>query len=150
MRQTTLRGDFATETQRARSKEQAGRFLGSLLLGLYDPEGLLHHVGFTSSIAADRPALTKKLERLIEAPGFTGSAPDGPSRWNRGKEKPWLPLKPKLVVEVCFDHLTAKRFRHGTKLLRWRPDKEPHACTWEGVLPRPQPGGPTVESLLSS
>jgi ATP-dependent DNA ligase len=106
--------------------------VGSLLLGLYDAGGLLHHVGFTSSIAAaDRPALTKKLEKLIAPPGFTGSAPGGPSRWNRGKENAWQPLQPKLVVEVCYDHVTGKRFRHGTKLLRWRPDKAPAQCTME-------------------
>ena len=105
------------------------KVVGSLLLGLY-AEGLLHHVGFTSSIAAaDRPELTKKLERLIEPPGFTGNAPGGPSRWNSGKENTWQPLKPKLVVEVCFDHVSSNRFRHGTKLLRWRPDKAPERCT---------------------
>lgn len=111
----------------------AGRqVVGSLLLGLYDADGLLHHVGFTSGIAAaDRPGLTKKLERLIEPPGFTGNAPGGPSRWNSGKENTWQPLHPKLVVEVCFDHVTADRFRHGTKLLRWRPDKAPETCAMD-------------------
>ncbi|MBV8375422.1 MAG: ATP-dependent DNA ligase [Verrucomicrobia bacterium] len=105
------------------------KVVGSLLLGLY-ADGLLHHVGFTSSIpAADRPELTKKLERLIEPPGFTGNAPGGPSRWNRGKENTWQPLKPKLVVEVCYDHVSENRFRHGTRLLRWRPDKAPEQCT---------------------
>ena len=105
------------------------KMVGSLLLGLY-ADGLLHHVGFTSSIAAaDRPELTRKLERLIEPPGFTGNMPGGPSRWNRGKENTWQPLKPKLVVEVCFDHVSSNRFRHGTKLLRWRPDKAPEQCT---------------------
>ncbi len=108
------------------------KLVGSLLLGLYDSEGLLHHVGFTSSIAAaDRPGLTKKLEPLIEPPGFTGNTPGGPSRWNREKENIWQPLKPELVVEVCFDHVTANRFRHGTKLLRWRPDKAPEQCTMD-------------------
>jgi ATP-dependent DNA ligase len=105
------------------------KMVGSLLLGLYDADGLLHHVGFTSSIAAtDRPALTKKLENLIASPGFTGSAPGGPSRWNQGTEKMWHPLKPALVVEVRYDHVSAYRFRHGTKLLRWRPDKAPAQC----------------------
>jgi ATP-dependent DNA ligase len=105
------------------------KMVGSLLLGLYDADGLLQHVGFTSSIAAtDRPALTKKLEKLIAPPGFTGSAPGGPSRWNQGKENIWHPLKPALVVEVCYDHVTGYRFRHGTKLLRWRPDKAPAQC----------------------
>ena len=105
------------------------KIVGSLLLGLYDAKRLLHHVGFTSSIAAtDRPALTKKLEKLIAPPGFTGSAPGGPSRWNQGKENVWHPLKPALVVEVRYDHVTGHRFRHGTKLLRWRPDKAPAQC----------------------
>jgi ATP-dependent DNA ligase len=103
--------------------------VGSLLLGLYDTKGLLHHVGFTSSMpASDRPALTKKLEKLVGPPGFTGSAPGGSSRWNQGKENVWQPLKPELVVEVCYDHVTGNRFRHGTKLLRWRPDKPPEQC----------------------
>jgi ATP-dependent DNA ligase len=108
--------------------------VGSLLLGLYDDAGLLHHVGFTSSIkAADKPALTKKLNAFIAAPGFTGSAPGGPSRWNQGKENEWKPLKPELVVEVSYDHFTGGRFRHGTKLLRWRPDKAPRQCTMDQV-----------------
>jgi ATP-dependent DNA ligase len=105
------------------------KIVGSLLLGLYDVDGLLHHVGFTSSVAAtDRPALTKKLEKLIAPPGFTGSAPEGPSRWNQGKENIWHPLEPALVVEVRYDHVTGHRFRHGTRLLRWRPDKAPAQC----------------------
>ena len=109
---------------------KGSKMVGSLLLGLYDADGLVHHVGFTSSIAAiDRPALTKKLEKLIAPPGFTGSAPGGPSRWNQGKENIWHPLKPVLVVEVRYDHVTGYRFRHGTKLLRWRPDKAPAQCT---------------------
>ena len=108
------------------------KVVGSLLLGLYDADGLLHHIGFTSGIAvADRPALTKKLEKLIAPPGFTGKAPGGPSRWNGGKENTWQPLKPALVVEVCYDHVTGGRFRHGTKLLRWRPDKAPAQCTMD-------------------
>ncbi|HEY5813906.1 MAG TPA: ATP-dependent DNA ligase [Terrimicrobiaceae bacterium] len=106
--------------------------VGSLLLGLYDESGLLHHVGYTSSMAAaDRPALTEKLVKLIEPPGFTGSAPGGPSRWNQGKEKIWHPLKPVLVIEVSYDHVSGNRFRHGTKLLRWRPDKAPGQCTMD-------------------
>jgi len=108
------------------------KVVGSLLLGLYDADGLLHHVGFTSGLStAERPALTKKLEKLVAAPGFTGSAPGGSSRWNQGKEKTWQPLKPKLVVEVCYDHVTEGRFRHGTRLLRWRPDKSPNQCTMD-------------------
>jgi ATP-dependent DNA ligase len=110
------------------------KLVGSLLLGLYDKDGLLHHVGFTSAIkAAERPALTKKLEALIGAPGFTGNAPGGPSRWSTARSEKWQPLKPKLVVEVSYDHFTGGRFRHGTSILRWRPDKAPRQCTLDQV-----------------
>jgi ATP-dependent DNA ligase len=108
--------------------------VGSLLLGLYDAKGLLHHVGFTSTIRReDKPALTRKLEALIAPPGFTGNAPGGPSRWSTKRSSEWEPLKPKLVVEVCYDHFSGERFRHGTKLMRWRPDKSPKQCTMEQV-----------------
>src|SRR5688572_993758 len=108
------------------------RVVGSLLLGLYDAEGLLHHVGFCSGLkAAERPALTKKLEALRGGTGFTGRAPGGPSRWSTKRSTEWEPLQPKLVVEVQFDHVTGGRFRHGTTLLRWRPDKAPRQCTME-------------------
>ena len=106
--------------------------VGSLLLGLYDDAGRLNHVGFTSTIAkADKPSLTKKLERLIQEPGFTGNAPGAPSRWSTDRSTQWKPLSPKLVVEVSFDHVTDSRFRHGTKLIRFRPDKSPRQCTME-------------------
>jgi ATP-dependent DNA ligase len=108
------------------------REVGSLLLGLYDKEGRLNHVGFTSGIAkADKPSLTKTLETLIHEPGFTGTAPGGPSRWSTERSTQWKPLSPKLVVEVSFDHVTDDRFRHGTRLLRFRPDKTPRQCTME-------------------
>jgi ATP-dependent DNA ligase len=114
--------------------------VGSLLLGLYDDEGLLHHVGFTSAIPAkDRPALTDKLEKLIAAPGFTGDAPGGPSRWNTERTAQWQPLKPKLVVEVRYDQVTGRRFRHGTGFLRWRPDKDPKQCTFDQLAPELRP-----------
>jgi ATP-dependent DNA ligase len=104
--------------------------VGSLLLGLYNEEGKLDHVGFTSSIQEkDRRALTQKLERLIKPPGFTGRSPGGPSRWSTKRSTEWQPVAPKLVVEVQFDHFTGGRFRHGTKFLRWRPDKAPRSCT---------------------
>src|SRR6185312_8647124 len=110
------------------------KLIGSLLLGLYDEAGLLNHVGFCSGLAAaDKPALTKKVEALVEPPGFTGSAPGGPSRWSTERSAEWEPLKPKLVVEVQYDHFSGHRFRHGTKLLHWRPDKDPRACTIEQV-----------------
>jgi ATP-dependent DNA ligase len=106
--------------------------VGSLLLGLYDKGGLLHHVGFTSTIKReDKPALTKKLKSLIVPPGFTGNAPGGPSRWSTRRSDEWQPLKPKLVVEVCYDHFSGRRFRHGTRLLRWRPDKAPRQCRFD-------------------
>jgi ATP-dependent DNA ligase len=116
------------------------REVGSLLLGLYGDEGLLHHVGFTSAIpSAERPKLTKDLEALIEPPGFTGSAPGGPSRWNTERTGQWEPLKPVLVLEVRYDQVTGRRFRHGTGLLRWRPDKDPRQCTFDQLAPELRP-----------
>ncbi len=113
-----------------------GKEVGSLLLGLYDVDGLLHHVGFTSSIAAkNRSAWTDELEALVEPPGFTGNAPGGPSRWATERSTEWQPLKPKIVVEVLYDQVTAGRFRHGTKLLRRRPDKAPRQCTMGQLVP---------------
>ena len=109
--------------------ERGSRQVGSLLLGLYDEAGKLDHVGFTATITdAERPALTKRLESLAGGPGFTGDAPGGPSRWGDAHSAEWTPLRPKLVVEVRYDHVTGDRFRHGTKLLRWRPDKAPKQC----------------------
>jgi ATP-dependent DNA ligase len=106
-----------------------GKLIGSLLLGLYDDEGLLNHVGFSSSFkASEKAALTKKVEALVKPPGFTGRAPGGPSRWSTDRSAEWKPLAPKLVVEVQYDHFTGGRFRHGTKFLRWRPDKKPAQC----------------------
>jgi ATP-dependent DNA ligase len=110
------------------------RQVGSLLLGLYNEHGDLDHVGFTSTIGnEDRSALTKRLEKLRESPGFTGNAPGGPSRWSTERSVSWEPLRPELVVEVRFDQVTSKRFRHGTRLLRWRPDKAPSQCTFEQI-----------------
>ena len=109
-----------------------GKVVGSLLLGLYDDAGLLHHVGFTSSFnAAEKEELAKKLEPLIGPPGFTGNAPGGPSRWSTERSAEWKPLKTKLVVEVQYDHFTGGRFRHGTRFLRWRPEKKPKQCNFE-------------------
>ena len=108
--------------------------VGSLLLGLYDEDGLLHHIGFTATGArAGRQELTAKLKALVQAPGFTGRAPGGPSRWSTERSTEWQPLKPELVVEVQYDHLTGGRFRHGTRLLRWRPDKDAQQCTLKQV-----------------
>jgi ATP-dependent DNA ligase len=110
------------------------KLVGSLLLGLYDDGGLLHHVGFTSSITrAEKAALTTKLEKLKGGPGFTGNAPGGPSRWSTERSAEWVPLKRKLVIEVRYDHFSGERFRHGTRLMRWRPDKAPAQCTIDQV-----------------
>ncbi len=108
--------------------------IGSLLLGLYNDEGALDHVGFCSSIHdEDRPGLTKQLKKMIKPPGFTGKAPGGLSRWSTKHSLEWEPLDNKLVVEVQFDHFTGGRFRHGTKFLRWRPEKSPRQCTMTQV-----------------
>lgn len=110
------------------------KLVGSLLLGLYDGQKKLNHVGYTSSIhAKDRSSLTKQLEKLAQPPGFTGKAPGGLSRWSTKRSMKWEPLDPKLVAEVEFDHFTGGRFRHGTKFLRWRPEKSPEACTMKQV-----------------
>jgi ATP-dependent DNA ligase len=111
------------------------KVVGSLLLGLYDDAGLLNHVGFCSGLkSAERKGLTLKLEKLIKPPGFTGKAPGGPSRWSTKRSMEWEPLAPKLVVEVSYDHFTNDRFRHGTSLIRWRPDKSPKQCRMEQVM----------------
>jgi ATP-dependent DNA ligase len=111
-----------------------GRVVGSLLLGLYDANGLLHHIGYTSSFnEAEKKELTKKLEPLIAEPGFTGNKPGGPSRWSTKKTSEWEPLQTKLVVEVQYDHFSGGRFRHGTRFLRWRPDKKPKKCGLDQV-----------------
>jgi ATP-dependent DNA ligase len=116
------------------------REVGSLLLGLYDEAGALHHVGFTSTIAnKERAALTQRLEALRAPPGFTGRAPGGPSRWASERSGEWEPLRPELVVEVRYDHVSDERFRHGTKLLRFRPDKAPRQCTFAQIAPAAPP-----------
>ncbi len=113
---------------------QTGGEIGSLLLGLYDDAGLLHHVGFSASFTVpERRALKPVLEPLVEPPGFTGGAPGGPSRWSAGRNTEWKPLAPRLVCEVRYDHFSGGRFRHGTKFLRWRPDKAPRLCTYAQV-----------------
>jgi ATP-dependent DNA ligase len=110
------------------------RLVGSLLLGLYDAAGKLNHIGFTASIAAaDKPALTRRLEAIRGGAGFTGKAPGGPSRWSTSRSAEWQPVEPRLVVEVCYDHISGGRFRHGTRLLRWRPDKAPEQCRMEQI-----------------
>jgi ATP-dependent DNA ligase len=115
---------------------EKGGGIGSLLLGLYNDQELLDHVGFTSSFTREqRIELKKTVEPLIGGPGFTGHAPGGPSRWSTKRSSEWQSLKPKLVCEVSYDHFSGSRFRHGTKFLRWRPEKKPRQCTFEQVRP---------------
>jgi ATP-dependent DNA ligase len=117
------------------------KLVGSLLLGLYNDEGLLDHVGFTSGfVGIDKPALTAQLEAQ-SGEGFTGNAPGGPSRWSTERTETYQPLRPELVVEVSYDHVSGRRFRHGTKILRWRPDKSPRQCTYDQIAP----SGATVD-----
>jgi ATP-dependent DNA ligase len=114
--------------------ETGSDLVGSLLLGLYNDKGELDHIGFTSTISdTEKPKLTAKLEAMRGGPGFTGKAPGGASRWSTKRSSEWEPLKPELVVEVRFDHMTGHRFRHGTKLLRWRPDKKPTQCDYQQI-----------------
>jgi ATP-dependent DNA ligase len=116
--------------------QEDGRQVASLLLGLYDDAGLLHHVGFTSSLRnADRAEITHRVRARVAPPGFTGRAPGGPSRWSGGRSNEWKPVAPELVVEVEYDHFSQGRFRHGTRLLRWRPDKAPEQCTFDQLDP---------------
>jgi ATP-dependent DNA ligase len=102
--------------------------VGSLILGLYDPAGKLHVVGHTSGFSSeDKRTLVERL-----APYETGERGSGdPSRWTSGRELEWVALRPELVVEITFDHVSAGRIRHGTKLLRWRDDKRPQECLLE-------------------
>lgn len=116
------------------------RLVGSLLLGLFNREGRLDHVGFTSGFAnQDRAALTQRLRALKGAPGFSGNAPGGPSRWSTERSAAWVPLKNELIAEVRYDHVTDGRFRHGTKFLRWRPDKAVTSCTFDQLCPEGRP-----------
>jgi ATP-dependent DNA ligase len=108
---------------------RTGNQVGSLLLGLFDDDNRLNHVGFTSGFAnVDRGELTQRLRSLEGGEGFTGRAPGGPSRWSTERSSQWTPVRPELVVEVGFDHASGDRFRHGVRLLRFRPDKAPEQC----------------------
>lgn len=109
----------------------SGEAVASLLLGLFDDAGLLHHVGFTSSFSREQRAeLARLLEPLKGHSAFTGSAPGGASRWAKpGTSSEWVALEPTKVVEVSYDQVTGARFRHGTSFRRWRPDKNPAQCT---------------------
>jgi ATP-dependent DNA ligase len=106
--------------------------IASLLLGLYDDDGKLHHVGFVGSLSAvQREHAAALLNPIVEPPGFTGAAPGGPSRWRRTESSTWFPVRPQIVVEVAFDRVTGRRFRHAARLLRWRADKAARQCTMD-------------------
>jgi ATP-dependent DNA ligase len=113
--------------------EATGRGVGSLLLGLYDNDGVLHHVGHTSSFsAAEKRGLVDLLEPLGGGASFgQGRTPGTPSRWTGAKDADWTPVKPALVCEVSFDHLQGQRFRHAARFLRWREDRDPKSCTYD-------------------
>lgn len=122
----------------ASSRKKPGEEIGSLLLGLYNKSGRLDHIGFSASFAREERKQLKKILKPFMAKdgspgaGFTGKAPGGPSRWTRDdRDTKWFPLKPKLVGEFQYDHFSGGRFRHGTKFLRWRPEKKPEQCTME-------------------
>ena len=126
-----------------------GGKVGSLLLGLYDDEGKLNRIGFSSSFSADeRTELEKILKPYMNGAGFSGAAPGGPSRWSTERSGQWEPLDPKLVCEVRYDHFSGSRFRHGTKFLRWRPEKKPKSCTYEQVETKRK--GEGLEGLLAA
>jgi len=152
---------------------KSGGVIGSMLLGLYDDKGTLHHVGVTASFTmAKRKELVDTLAPFREGaldnhpwkdwasamaavstgtprtPG-AGRMPGGQSRWNAGKDQSWEPVRPELVVEVRYDKLEKRRLRHGTKLLRFRPDKDPAQCTWRELRPPRRRDDPTVEGLLA-
>jgi ATP-dependent DNA ligase len=125
-------------------KNGPGELVGSLLLGLYDAKGALHHVGVTSSFTAARrrelaqelaPLRTNALEKhpwrewAAEA-GMT-RMPGGQSRWSQGKDLSWEPLRVERVCEVKYDHLQGDRFRHAAVFVRWRPDKPPSECRYD-------------------
>jgi ATP-dependent DNA ligase len=114
-----------------------GKGIGSLLLGLYDTDGALHHVGHTSSFdAAERRAILAKLQPLVGGDSFgQGRTPGGPSRWQRSADSAYTSVTPELVCEVSFDHLQSGRFRHASRFLRWRPDKDPRSCDFDQLSP---------------
>ena len=138
-------------------KNGPGTHVGSLLLGIFDDDGKLHHVGVTSSFTWDRrEAMAKELEPLREnasdghpwgewaewaswgAADASGQRlPGATSRWNRGKDLSWEPLRPERVAEVAYDHLQGDRFRHGTTFKRWRPDKQPADCRYDQLEETP-------------
>ncbi|MGB2952948.1 MAG: ATP-dependent DNA ligase [Gaiellaceae bacterium] len=135
-----------------RWSEKAEGRISTLLLGLYDNSGGLDFVGHCSGFpAAVRRQLEDQLPKLQEPGHISGErVPGGQSRWSRGKELDWNPVRPELVCEVRYDKLERNRFRHGTRFLRFRPDKDPRQCTWREVRPPRRRDDLTVPKLLAS
>jgi ATP-dependent DNA ligase len=128
---------------------EKGRGIASLMLGLYDEEGEVRHVGTASAAGKRRDEILERVQPLL------GPAPERrprgePSRWRPQVTLEWSPVPPELVLEVRYDKWQGQRFRHGTRFLRFRPDKDPAQCTVDQVRPRPQKGDPTVDKLLAS
>ncbi len=134
-----------------RWSEKAEGRISTLLLGLYDEQGKLDFVGHCSGLPAPvRRELEATLPGLVEEGHLSGArVPGGQSRWTQGKELDWIPVRPELVCEVRYDKVQRDRFRHGTRFLRFRPDKEPRQCTWREVRPPRRPDDPTVPDLLA-
>ena len=115
-----------------------GNALASLLLGLHDEEGRLHHVGFTSALTVDQRLQFE--HELTPGEGFSGRAPGGPSRWATERSSAWIAVVPDVVIEVAYDQVSDERFRHGTRYIRRRPDKSPAQCKLDQLA---LPLGPT-------
>jgi ATP-dependent DNA ligase len=135
-----------------RWSEKAEGRISTLLLGLYGDKGGLDFVGHCSGFPADvRRELEAELPKLRAPGAISGDrVPGGQSRWSRGKELDWNPVKPKLVCEVRYDKLEKNRFRHGTRFIRFRPDKDPKECTWREVRPPRKKSDLTVPKLLAT
>ncbi len=131
-----------------------GARVASLLLGLYREDGTLDFVGHTSGIAGPLQGKLQQIlpplraEGVIHFEGDWGRTPDAVSRWSQGKDLPWHEVRPELVCEIRYDKMEEERFRHGTRFLRFRPDKDPKQCTWDQVRPRPKRGDPVLSELL--
>ncbi|WP_406347464.1 ATP-dependent DNA ligase [Streptomyces sp. NBC_00144] len=142
---------------------RSGPVVGSLLLGLYDGEGALQHVGVCAAFSMKRRAeLVTELEPLRmesaaghpwaawaeEAAHETARLPGAPSRWSGKKDLSWIPLRPERVLEVAYDHMeNGARFRHTTQWRRWRPDREPRSCTYAQLE---EPSGPGLADILNA
>jgi ATP-dependent DNA ligase len=144
-------GGFRYSSTRAnldRPNDTSAKTIGSLLLGLHDQHDVLHFVGFTSSFnKEDRVQLKEVIEPLKGGTGFSGKSPGGPNRWSQRQSDDWERLDPVLVCEVQYDYFSQGRFRHGTKFLRWRPEKHPRQCTLDQVEGEPTASGTILNNF---